>query len=74
MPSEKDAQLTATKRRSRRSLAAWMARATSSFPVPVSPSIRTVVGDGATRATSASTSRIAALSPTISSGAAVSLR
>jgi len=39
-PSERAAQLRATKRRSLRLLAAWMALATSSLPVPLSPSTR----------------------------------
>jgi hypothetical protein len=37
------AQLTATKMRSLRGPRSWIARATSSLPVPVSPSTRTVV-------------------------------
>ena len=37
MPSESAAQLTPTKSSSRRGLAAWMLRAISSLPVPVSP-------------------------------------
>ena len=41
------AQLTATKGLSRRGERAWMALAASSLPVPVSPSIRTVISDGA---------------------------
>ena len=73
-PSESAAQLTATKRWSRRGPAAWMARATSSLPVPVSPSMRTVVRELATRAISSSTLRIAALSPTISFGRSISRR
>jgi hypothetical protein len=35
--------LTLTSSRSRRGLASWIARATSSLPVPVSPVISTVV-------------------------------
>jgi len=38
------ATLTATKAWPRRSLRAWIARATSSLPVPLSPVISTVVG------------------------------
>ena len=48
--AETDAQLTATSGPSRRRLWAWMARAISSLPVPVGPSIRTVQLRGATRA------------------------
>ena len=47
-------QSTATSGRCARSLASCTARATSSLPVPDSPSSSTVACDGATRATSAS--------------------
>ena len=43
----------------------WIARATSSLPVPVSPRMRTVDVDGATCSTRASTSRNAGDSPTM---------
>ncbi len=46
----KAAQFTATKGLEARGLFLWMARATSSLPVPVSPVIRTVAPVGATRA------------------------
>ena len=46
----KAAQLTATKGFETRGLFLWMARATSSLPVPVSPVMRTVALVGATRA------------------------
>jgi hypothetical protein len=42
------AQLSFTNVRWRRPLRSWMARASSSFPVPVSPSRRTVESVGAT--------------------------
>ena len=58
------AQLTATNGRSRRPDAAWIARATSSLPVPRSPAIRTGRGITATRATRSSSSRICGDSPT----------
>ena len=45
-------QFTATKGCSRRSLWSWMARATSSFPVPLSPHTSTLVLVLATRAIS----------------------
>src|SRR5277367_4818607 len=50
-----------------------MARATSSFPVPVSPVIRTLVSVGATFLTSDSTLFKAADLPTIPSNMAVSI-
>jgi hypothetical protein len=46
------AQLSLTKARWLRRLWSWMARAMSSFPVPVSPSSRTVESLGATVSTS----------------------
>src|SRR5579875_4073158 len=42
-----------------------MARATTSLPVPVSPTSKTLAGVGATRRTSRATSRMAGDSPTI---------
>ena len=45
----------------------WMCRANNSFPVPVSPRIKTVESDGATFAISRSTLRSASEEPTISS-------
>ncbi len=59
------AQLIATKAPSRRAESAWIARAKSSLPVPLSPSSRTVASVAATRSVSARTARIAADSPTI---------
>ena len=44
------AQFTVTSGRSRRALCSWMARATSSFPVPFSPTRRMPASVGATRA------------------------
>jgi len=67
--SGKAAQLTATKGPPDRSLFWWMARATNSFPVPVSPMMRTGVEVRATRCTSAASSRLAALLPTKASPA-----
>ena len=46
------AQLTATNGRAARGPFRWMARATTSFPVPESPRISTVAALGATRAMS----------------------
>jgi hypothetical protein len=43
------AQLTGMKGRSARGLRAWMARATSSLPVPDSPRMVTAADEGATR-------------------------
>jgi hypothetical protein len=43
------AQLTATKRFAARGERSWIARATSSLPVPVSPRTSTVASVGATR-------------------------
>src|SRR5207247_3293652 len=51
-------QLTVRSGLSRRGEYLWMARATNSFPVPDSPRTKTVVGAGATRATSSAISRI----------------
>ena len=44
---------------------AWMARATSSLPVPLSPVIKTVECEFASTFTRARSSRVAALLPTI---------
>ena len=52
-------QFTATKGRSRRGERRWIARATSSLPVPVSPRRSTVASASATCSTIANTSRIA---------------
>ena len=60
--SETAAQLTATNGSLARGEPRWMARATTSLPVPLSPRIRTVVLPTATSSAAASTSRIAALS------------
>ena len=64
------AQLIAEKSFSARSLRAWIIRATSSLPVPLSPVIRTEVREGATRPTRSSTRRAAGESPTKSRPAA----
>jgi len=61
------AQLTLTKGCDDRVDPLWMARATSSFPVPVSPVMRTVESVGATCDTRASTALSGADVPTISS-------
>ena len=55
----------ATKGPRARSLRVWMARATSSLPVPLSPWIRIVCSPGATRSTSRCSSWIGALRPRI---------
>ena len=60
------AQLTAQKRRSRRALREWIARAASSLPDPLSPSMTTGNGDCAARTMASRTATIAALSPTSS--------
>ncbi len=62
------AQLTLTNACPRRGLSSCKALARSSFPVPVSPRSSTVEEVGATRSRSASTRRIAVLSPTILAG------
>ncbi len=59
------AQLIAMKAPSRRAESAWIARAKSSLPVPLSPSRSTVASVAATRSVSARTVRIAADSPTM---------
>jgi hypothetical protein len=61
------AQFTRMKARDERLDRLCMARAISSFPVPVSPEIRTVESVGATFDTCASTRRRASEEPTISS-------
>ena len=61
------AQLTLIKGRSRRGLKLWIARAISSFPVPVSPKMRTVEPLGATTLICLHKARIAALRPMIPS-------
>jgi hypothetical protein len=58
------AQLSAQNRRPRRMLASCTARATSSLPDPLSPSIKTGNGDAAACMTARRTSLIALLSPT----------
>src|SRR5205807_1393562 len=60
------AQLTSTKGRSRRADCTWMARATSSLPLPFSPWISTRPVVGAAVVICSRSTRIAALSPTIS--------
>jgi hypothetical protein len=57
------AQFTVTSLAARRRLRSWIARATSSLPVPLSPVISTEASVSATRSTRSNTSRIAALSP-----------
>jgi hypothetical protein len=59
------AQFTLISGRARSALRAWMARATSSFPVPFSPVISTVLLDVATGCAHRRTSWIARLRPTI---------
>ncbi len=49
--SERAGQLTVTKGRSRRALAAWRACASTPFPVPLSPENRTVASELAARET-----------------------
>ena len=58
------AQFTGTKGRAARRELAWMARAISSLPVPLSPVIRTVTSVGATRTSRVNSSRIGAERPT----------
>ena len=58
------AQLIATNGFSARSLRAWIMRATSSLPVPLSPVTSTEICEGATRDTRSSTRRAAGESPT----------
>src|SRR5258708_2835296 len=61
------AQFTLTNARADRIERLWNARATSSFPVPVSPLMSTVASVGATRETFESSVRSAGDVPTISS-------
>jgi hypothetical protein len=61
------AQFTLTNARADRRDRLWIARATNSFPVPVSPVMRTVESVGATFDTSVSTDCSGAETPTISS-------
>ena len=65
------AQLTLTSGPARAALAAWIASATSSLPVPLSPRMRTVLFERATLRTAARRPRMAGSSPTISRGATV---
>ena len=58
------AQFTGTKGRPARGPSSWMARATTSLPVPLSPRRRTVARLWATRSTTSSTRRHAELPPT----------
>src|SRR5207244_272119 len=51
-----------------RPLPAWIARATTSFPVPVSPSMTTVESSGATRPISSSRRAMAGDAPTSAGG------
>ena len=60
-------QLSATNRSRRRGLLWWMALATSSLPVPVSPVISTVLLEAATVSSRANSRRIGALRPTMPS-------
>ena len=60
-------QLTVRSGLSRKDESRWMARATNSLPVPDSPRTSTVVGAGATRATSSATSRILGFCPMMKS-------
>ena len=61
------AQFTLTRVRSRRALRLWMARAISSFPVPVSPKRRMVESVGDTVCNCSRTFFKVGLSPIISS-------
>ncbi len=61
------AQFNGRNGRSARGLSPWTPRATSSFPVPLSPVIRTFIRVGATRRIFRSTSSIAREDPTIPS-------
>ncbi|PYQ01883.1 MAG: hypothetical protein DMF82_17775 [Acidobacteria bacterium] len=64
-PSGSAAQLTLMRGISRCALRSWMARATSSLPVPVSPVISTVLRACATSSSCRITSWIARLRPTM---------
>ena len=57
------AQFIFTKGWARRGDSSWMARATSSLPVPFSPRIRMGTSAGAARSTSARSAAIAGVSP-----------
>ena len=59
------AQLTFTNGMSCCALRKWIARATSSLPVPVSPVMSTVLFDWAMRSAWSTTARIGRLVPTI---------
>ncbi len=61
------AQLTSTKAIAERLLARWIAFATNSFPVPLSPVIRTLASVGPTRSISERISMILGLAPRICS-------
>ena len=74
-PSGSAAQFTLTRARFARGEAAWIARAMSSFPVPVSPVTSTVASVAATRATRSRTPRSAAelpMMPPVAAAAAIS--
>ena len=66
--SDTEAQLMAIKGLCALRLLRWIARATSSLPVPVSPVIRTVVSFGATLAIVSRIAQMLSLSPKISCG------
>ncbi len=59
------AQFTLMRGMARWALRSWMARATSSLPVPVSPVMSTVLRARATRSMAEITSRVPRLRPTI---------
>ncbi len=71
MPSGRAPQLTTTIGLRRRGEAAWIARATTSLPVPDSPVTSTVESDWATFCTSSSTWRMAGEAPRKGGGATV---
>ncbi len=56
-------QFSPTKARALRGPLSWMARATSSLPLPDSPTTRTGTSEAVTRSTSLSMARMGALSP-----------
>jgi hypothetical protein len=60
-------QFSATNGRRARSERSWIARATSSLPVPVSPTMSTVARVGATRSTMSNMRRMAGVRPTMAS-------
>ena len=68
------AQLTCTRVRSRRIDWRWMARATSSLPVPLSPVTRTVAGVGAALSMVSRRRRMAGAEPMSCSGSERRLR